>query len=117
MNLLLKDQDSAVLWRGPMKHSVIRQFIADADWRVLSYLVINSPPGVGDKFMTVLKIIQDALCIVVIALQEFSLADVCKAINFLQYAQANVLVFVENMGGLVCHNCCHEIFLFNKRGL
>jgi len=116
MNSLLKDQDQAVLWRGPMKHSAIRQFISDVDWGNLDYLVIDSPPGTGDEHMTVLKTIPDALCVIVTTPQEISLADVRKAVNFLQYAKANVLGVVENMSGLICPHCSQEINLFKKGG-
>lgn len=116
MDSLLKDQDQAVLWRGPMKHSAIRQFVADVNWGELDFLVIDSPPGTGDEHMTVLKTIPDALCVIVTTPQEISLADVRKAINFLQYAQANVLGVVENMSGLICPHCQGEISLFKKGG-
>ncbi len=116
MESLLKDPDQAVLWRGPMKTSVIRQFVSDVDWGELDFLVIDSPPGTGDEPMTVLKTIPDALCIVVSTPQEVSLSDVRKALNFLQYAQANVLGIIENMSGLYCPHCHREIELFKKGG-
>jgi len=116
MDSLLEDQNQAVLWRGPMKHSAIRQFISDVDWGDLDFLVIDSPPGTGDEHMTVLKTIPDALCVIVTTPQEISLADVRKAINFLQYAQANVLGVVENMSGLVCPHCGGSISLFKEGG-
>jgi Mrp family chromosome partitioning ATPase len=116
MDSLLKDPDQAVLWRGPMKTSAIKQFISDVDWGELDYLVIDSPPGTGDEHMTVLKTIKDALCVVVTTPQELSLADVRKAVNFLQYAKANILGVVENMSGLICPHCEGEISLFKKGG-
>ncbi|QLA19934.1 Mrp/NBP35 family ATP-binding protein [Desulfolutivibrio sulfoxidireducens] len=116
MQSLLTDPDQAVLWRGPMKTSAIRQFISDVDWGELDFLVIDSPPGTGDEHMTVLKTIPDALCLVVTTPQEVSLADVRKAVNFLQYAQANILGVVENMSGLICPHCHKEIELFKKGG-
>ncbi|MCK9239158.1 Mrp/NBP35 family ATP-binding protein [Desulfocurvus sp.] len=116
MDSLLKDPDQAVLWRGPMKTSAIRQFVSDVDWGELDFLVIDSPPGTGDEHMTVLKTIPDALCVVITTPQELSLADVRKAINFLQYAKANILGVVENMSGLVCPHCAQEIALFKKGG-
>ncbi|MDD4951422.1 MAG: Mrp/NBP35 family ATP-binding protein [Desulfovibrionaceae bacterium] len=116
MESLLLDPDQAVLWRGPMKTSAIRQFISDVQWGELDFLVVDSPPGTGDEPMTVLKTIPDALCIVVTTPQEVSLADVRKAINFLQYAKANILGVVENMSGLVCPFCGGEIDLFKKGG-
>ena len=116
MESLLQDPDQAVLWRGPMKTSAIRQFVADVNWGELDFLVVDSPPGTGDEPMTVLKTIPDALCIVVTTPQEVSLADVRKAINFLQYAKANILGVVENMSGLICPHCSKEIPLFKKGG-
>jgi len=116
MDSLLRDRDSAVLWRGPKKTAAIRQFISDVNWGELDFLLIDSPPGTGDEHMTVLKTIPDALCIVVTTPQEISLADVRKAVNFLQYAKANVLGVVENMSGLHCPHCRQEIELFKKGG-
>lgn len=116
MDSLLKDQDRAVIWRGPMKHSTIRRFIADVAWGDLDFLVIDSPPGTGDEHMTVLKTIPDAQAVIVTTPQEVSLADVRKSLNFLQYAQANILGVVENMSGLSCPHCGGEISLFKKGG-
>lgn len=116
MQSLLDDPDQAVLWRGPMKTTAIRQFLADVDWGFLDYLVIDSPPGAGDEHLTILKTVRDALCVLVTTPQEISLADVRKTINFLQYANANILGVVENMSGLVCPHCREEIELFKKGG-
>jgi len=116
MDSLLEDPDQAVLWRGPLKTSAIRQFVSDVNWGELDFLVVDSPPGTGDEHMTVLKTIPDALCVVVTTPQEVSLADVRKAINFLQYARANILGVVENMSGLICPHCNEEISLFKKGG-
>ncbi|MFP4167732.1 MAG: P-loop NTPase [Desulfonatronovibrionaceae bacterium] len=116
MQSLLRNPDQAVLWKGPMKTTVIRQFIADVQWGGLDFLVVDSPPGTGDEPMTVLQTIPDALCVVVTTPQEVSLADVRKAVNFLQYARANVLGIVENMSGLYCPHCRKEIELFKKGG-
>lgn len=116
MDSLLQDKNSAVLWRGPKKSAAIRQFISDVHWGELDFLLIDSPPGTGDEHMTVLKTIPEALCVVVTTPQEISLADVRKALNFLQYAKANVLGVVENMSGLFCPHCHEEIELFKKGG-
>ena len=116
MDTFLQDKDQAVLWRGPKKTSAIRQFIADVKWGELDFLLIDSPPGTGDEHMTVMQSIPDALCVVVTTPQEISLADVRKAINFLQYTNSNVLGVVENMSGLVCPHCHQEIDLFKKGG-
>lgn len=116
MESLLKDPDQAVLWRGPMKTSAIRQFISDTQWGELDFLVVDSPPGTGDEPMTVLKTIPEAMAVVVTTPQEVSLSDVRKSINFLQYAKANILGVVENMSGLTCPHCHESIDLFKKGG-
>lgn len=116
MDSLLQDRDQAILWRGPKKSAAIRQFIADVKWGALDFLLIDSPPGTGDEHMTVLKSVPDAQCVVVTTPQEISLADVRKAINFLKYAEADILGIVENMSGLICPSCGTEIDLFKKGG-
>lgn len=116
MDSLLQDKDTAILWRGPKKTSAIRQFLSDVQWGELDFLVIDSPPGTGDEHLTILKTIPDALSIMVTTPQEISLADVRKAINFLQHAHGTILGVVENMSGLACPNCGHEIPLFKKGG-
>jgi ATP-binding protein involved in chromosome partitioning len=116
MDSLLRDKNQAVLWRGPKKTAAIRQFISDVKWGELDFLVLDSPPGTGDEHMTVLKSIPDAQSVVVTTPQEISLADVRKAINFLQYAKAPILGMVENMSGLICPHCGGEIDLFKKGG-
>lgn len=116
MQPLLADPDQAVLWRGPMKTTAIHQFIADVEWGDLDYLVIDSPPGTGEEHLTVLHTIPDALCLLVTTPQEVSLTDVRRTINFLQYANANILGVVENMSGLLCPFCGREIELFKKGG-
>ena len=116
MDSFLQDRDQAILWRGPKKSSAIRQFLSDVGWGELDFLVIDSPPGTGDEHMTVLKTIPDAECVVVTTPQEISLADVRKAINFLQHAESTVLGVVENMSGLECPHCHKEIDLFKRGG-
>lgn len=116
MESLLKDPDQAVLWKGPMKASVIRQFVSDVNWGDLDFLIVDSPPGTGDEPMAVLQTMPDAASIVVTTPQEISLADVRKSINFLQHIKAPVLGVVENMSGLICPHCAQEIEIFKKGG-
>lgn len=116
MDSLLEDRDQAILWRGPKKTAAIRQFLADVKWGALDFLLIDSPPGTGDEHMTVMQSIPDAQCVVVTTPQAISLADVRKAINFLEQAKASILGIVENMSGLVCPNCGAEIDIFKKGG-
>lgn len=116
MDTLLDNKDQAIIWRGPKKSSAIRQFIGDVAWGPLDFLVIDSPPGTGDEHMTILQTIPDSECVVVTTPQEISLADVRKAINFIEVTHSKVLGVIENMSGLVCPHCHQEIDLFRKGG-
>ena len=109
---LLADPDDALIWRGPLKIGVIRQFLADTKWADLDYLIIDCPPGTGDEPLTIIQTIKDAQAVIVTTPQEVSLADVRKSINFCQQAQLAILGIVENMSGFVCPDCgtVHNIF-------
>ena len=109
---LLADPDDALIWRGPLKIGVIRQFLADTKWADLDYLIIDCPPGTGDEPLTIIQTIKDAQAVIVTTPQEVSLADVRKSINFCQKAQLAILGIVENMSGFVCPDCgtVHNIF-------
>jgi ATP-binding protein involved in chromosome partitioning len=113
---LLDDRDSAVIWRGPVKHGVIKQFISDVSWGELDFLIIDSPPGTGDEPLSVAQTIPDAHAIIVTTPQEVALADVRKSINFCRKVQMPIMGLVENMSGLICPHCNLEIPLFSKGG-
>lgn len=114
--LMGEDKDAALIWRGPIKIGVIRQFISDIKWPDLDYLIIDSPPGTGDEPLTVAQTIPDAKAVIVTTPQEVSLADVRKSINFCVNVKMNILGIVENMSGLVCPHCGKSIDLFNRGG-
>ena len=114
--LLGADKDSAVIWRGPLKGGVIRQFIADIEWMELDYMIIDSPPGTGDEPLTVAQTISDAKAIIVTTPQEISLADVRKSIHFCRQVNMKILGLVENMSGLKCPYCGKIIDIFKTRG-
>lgn len=113
---LLEDRDSAVIWRGPMKHGVIKQFISDVRWGDLDFLIIDSPPGTGDEPLSVAETIPDALALIVTTPQEIALADVRKSINFCRQVDMPILGLVENMNGFVCPRCNAEVPLLGKGG-
>jgi Mrp family chromosome partitioning ATPase/predicted Fe-Mo cluster-binding NifX family protein len=113
---LLPSEDSAVIWRGPIKISAIRQFIGDIDWGELDYLVIDAPPGTGDEPITVAKSIPDAYALIVTTPQEVSIIDVKKSIRFCQKVKMRILGIVENMSGFICPHCGKPIDLFKKGG-
>ena len=109
----LPNADDAVIWRGPLKMNVIKQFLRDVEWGELDYLVIDSPPGTGDEPLSVVQLIEDASgAVIVTTPQEIALADVRRSITFCRTVGLRVLGVVENMSGFVCSECgaCHEIF-------
>jgi ATP-binding protein involved in chromosome partitioning len=112
----MPDRESAVIWRGPLKHQAIRQFVSDIDWGKLDYLVIDAPPGTGDEPLSVVQTIPEAQAIIVTTPQEISLADVRKSIDFCRKTNMNILGLLENMGRLVCPDCGKEIPLFSSGG-
>lgn len=116
MDSLLRDRDTAVIWRGPKKAAAINQFLSGVAWGNLDYLLIDSPPGTGDEHLAVLKAIPDAKSIMVTTPQEISLADVRKALHFLERVNAAVLGLIENMSGLSCPHCGGNIDLFSSGG-
>ena len=111
-----EDKDRAVIWRGPLKHSAIRQFLADVEWGELNYLVIDSPPGTGDEPLSVAHLIPDAKAIIVATPQEVALADIRKSISFCKHVQMDIVGLIENMSGFVCPHCGKEINIFKTGG-
>jgi Mrp family chromosome partitioning ATPase/predicted Fe-Mo cluster-binding NifX family protein len=113
---LLHDRDEAVIWRGPLKHSYIRQSMSQVHWGELDCLVIDAPPGTGDEPLSVAQTISGVQAVIVTTPQEISLADVRKAINFCRKVEMPILGLVENMSGLICPHCGGEIPLFSQGG-
>ncbi len=109
-------KDDAIIWRGPIKYSAIRQFIGDVEWGNLDFLVIDSPPGTGDEPLTVAQTITDAKAIIVTTPQEVSLADVRKSINFCKTVKMDIFGLIENMSGLACPHCGEMLELFGCGG-
>lgn len=109
---LLDDPDQPLIWRGPMKIGIIRQFLSDVDWGALDFLIIDSPPGTGDEPLTIAQTIPDCHAIIITTPQEIALADVRKSIQFCRQVKMNILGLIENMSGFVCPNCgvMHPIF-------
>jgi len=117
MAFLLENPDQPVVWRGPLKHQVIKQFLADIDWGELDYLIVDLPPGTGDEALSVAQLIKpmDGF-IVVTTPQEVSLLDTRKSVSFAKMVEVPVLGIVENMSGFVCPHCGKEVNLFKKGG-
>ena len=117
MGLVLRDRDTPVIWRGPLKIKALKQMLMDVNWGELDYLIIDLPPGTSDEPLSIAQEIPDADgAVVVTTPQDVSLLDVRKSIAFAKAVNLPVLGIVENMGGMVCPHCGGEIDVFKKGG-
>lgn len=108
IGFFLRNQDDAVIWRGPMKNTAIKQFLKDVEWGDLDYLIIDSPPGTGDEPLSVVQIMGPGNldgAVIVTTPQKVAAVDVRKSISFCRIIQLPVLGVVENMSGFACPNC------------
>ncbi len=106
LGFLLRNQNDAVIWRGPMKMNVIKQFLKDGIWGDLDYLIIDSPPGTGDEPLSVCQLIGRLTgAVIVTTPQKVAAVDVRKSITFCRQLQVPVLGVIENMCGFVCPKC------------
>ncbi len=115
IGFMLKNQDDAVIWRGPMKMGVIKQFLKDVDWGELDYLIIDSPPGTGDEPLSVCQLI-DGLegAIIVTTPQKVAAVDVRKSVSFCRQLNVPVIGVVENMSGFACPKCGEITHIFSS---
>lgn len=116
MQSLMRDSDQAVIWRGPAKSGVIRQFVGDVRWDALDFLIIDAPPGTGDEPLSVAQIITDAKAVIVTTPQDVALSDVRKSINFCRTIHMDILGLIENMGPFACPCCGETLSLFKSGG-
>jgi len=106
IGFLLQNPDHAVIWRGPMKMGVIKQFLTDVNWGDLDYLIVDAPPGTGDEPLSLCQLIQPLDgAVIVTTPQRVAAIDVRKSISFCQQLHVPVLGVVENMSGFVCPKC------------
>ena len=108
----LNPGDKPVVWRGPMLHTAVKQFLYDVEWGALDYLIVDMPPGTGDAQLSLAQLVPVQGAVVVTTPQEVAMADVRKAINMFEQVHIPVLGVVENMSYFVCPNCSerHDIF-------
>ncbi len=109
---LLNPGDKPVIWRGPMLHSVITQFLRSVQWGDLDYLVIDLPPGTGDVQLTLIQTVAVTGAVVVTTPSTVALADVRKAIEMFRQVNVEVLGVVENMSTFACPHCAKPIDIF-----
>ncbi|MFA6470566.1 MAG: Mrp/NBP35 family ATP-binding protein [Candidatus Latescibacterota bacterium] len=117
IGFLTQGRNDAVIWRGPMKYGVIRQFISNVEWGELDYLVIDSPPGTGDEPLSVAQMIGGkASAVVVTTPQRVSIDDVRKSIDFCRKVEMPIAGIVENMSGFTCPHCGGTVDIFTNGG-
>jgi ATP-binding protein involved in chromosome partitioning len=116
MGSIMKENDKALIWRGPIKISVIKQFLADFEWGELDYLIIDLPPGTGDEPLSICQEINDINgAVIVTTAQKISMLDVSKAIDFLTKLNIKVLSIIENMSEFICPHCGKSSKLFYSK--
>jgi ATP-binding protein involved in chromosome partitioning len=110
------DEQSPVIWRGPIVMGIVRQFLHDVDWAPLEFLVIDLPPGTGDAVLTLMQQVPVAGGVIVTTPQDVALLDVRRGIAMFAQVNAPVLGVVENMAGYVCPTCGTEDAVFGTGG-
>jgi ATP-binding protein involved in chromosome partitioning len=112
----LNPGDKPLIWRGPMLHSIIRQFIGSVDWGQLDYLIIDLPPGTGDVALSLIQTVPLTGSIVVSTPSDVALQDARKAIEMFRQMKVDIVGIVENMSYFVCPHCQHEVDVFSRGG-
>ncbi|XP_055947570.1 cytosolic Fe-S cluster assembly factor NUBP2 homolog [Argiope bruennichi] len=115
IGFLLSDRNDAVIWRGPKKNAMIKQFLTDVNWQSLDYLIVDMPPGTTDEHITLAENIKNQTSIgavLVTTPQLVAVGDVLREITFCKKASLPVIGIIENMSGYVCPNCkeCSAVF-------
>lgn len=117
IGFLLSSATDAVIWRGPRKYHMIKQFLKDVEWGELDYLIIDSPPGTGDEPLAIIQLLEKADgAVVVTTPQEVALSDVRRGITFCRSLDLPVLGVLENMSGFVCPTCGQRTDIFKSGG-
>ena len=111
-----KDED-AIIWRGPLKHKAIQQFLTDTIWGELDFLIADCPPGTGDEILSIYHVLSKVDGAIIVATpQNVALADVKRSIRFCQETKIPIIGIVENMSGFVCPKCGTQIDIFKTNG-
>ncbi|KAJ3107773.1 Nucleotide-binding protein 2 [Phlyctochytrium bullatum] len=119
IGFLLKGKDDAVIWRGPKKNAMVKQFLQDVVWGELDYLIVDTPPGTSDEHISLMEYLREFNpdgAVLVTTPQAISVLDVRKELSFCRKVDLPVLGVVENMSGYVCPHCAECTNLFSKGG-
>ena len=115
IQFMLPNKDDAIIWRGPKKNGLIKQFLKDVEWGEMDFLLVDTPPGTSDEHLSVNTFLKESGidgAVVVTTPQETSLLDVRKEIDFCRKAGIRILGLAENMSGYVCQSCKHVNRIF-----
>jgi ATP-binding protein involved in chromosome partitioning len=117
VGFLIPDNDSPVIWRGPLKYNVIKQFLKDVVWGDLDYLIVDSPPGTGDEPLSVAQFLApEAMAVIVTTPQQVAISDVRKSVQFCRKLNVDILGIIENMSGFICPHCHQNVDIFKTGG-
>jgi ATP-binding protein involved in chromosome partitioning len=110
------DPNEPVIWRGPMLHGAMKQFVQDVDWGELDYLIVDLPPGTGDVQLSLAQMIPLAGAVIVATPQRVALEDASKAVAMFKKVNVPVLGVIENMSYMLCPHCDERIEMFGHGG-
>ncbi|PYV85217.1 MAG: ATP-binding protein [Acidobacteria bacterium] len=113
---LLNPGDKPLIWRGPMLHSIIRQFLGQVEWGQLDFLIVDLPPGTGDVALSLIQTVPLTAAVVVSTPSDVSLQDARKAIEMFRQMKVDIAGVVENMSYFVCPHCHNEVDIFSRGG-
>lgn len=118
IGFLLNNKDDPVVWRGPKKNGMIKQFVNDVVWDELDYLIVDTPPGTSDEHLAVLENLKTKVdgAILVTTPQAVAVADVRRELTFCRKTKLPVLGIIENMSGYVCPHCSECSLVFSQGG-
>ncbi|XP_052050037.1 cytosolic Fe-S cluster assembly factor NUBP2 isoform X4 [Apodemus sylvaticus] len=119
VGFLLENPDEAVVWRGPKKHALIKQFVSDVAWGELDYLVVDTPPGTSDEHMATVEALRPhgpLGALVVTTPQAVSVGDVRRELTFCRKTGLKVIGVIENMSGFACPHCAECTNVFSSGG-
>ena len=112
----LNPGDKPLIWRGPMLHSIMKQFLGSVQWGLLDYLIIDLPPGTGDVALSLIQTVPLTGAIVVSTPSDVALQDARKAIEMFRQMKVDIVGMVENMSYFICPHCQHEVDIFSRGG-
>ncbi len=114
---LLSSENESVVFRGPRKNSMVRQFLKDVKWGELNTMIVDCPPGTGDEQLSLIQSIENLTgAVIVTTPQDLALLDVRKSITFCKQMNLPIIGIVENMSGLICPDCGKRIEIFKSGG-